>query len=183
MAQPFRLFRLFRLSLPSMAKLGDGSAMGRALTGGRSVKRIAPVPEQLRSVVKSAARTLRSVQPSADTVEIRVGGTSAVVPAAAFQALIEALEILEMGLAVGILPVDDELSTEEAARQMGVSRPYLVGLLEKGEIPFRKVGSHRRIRAGDLAAYLQKGEERKREAGRILDQHLDQIRSLLKRRL
>jgi excisionase family DNA binding protein len=110
-----------------------------------------------------------------------VGSSSAVVPTSVFQAFVEILELLEMGHGVGILPLEDEVSTEEAARHLGVSRPHLVRLLEKGEIPFRKVGSRRRIRALDLAAYLQNREDRNREARRELDKRVDQIRSYLRK--
>jgi excisionase family DNA binding protein len=114
-------------------------------------------------------------------VEIRVNGCTAAVPTSIVHALLQILELLEKGHGVGIHPVDDEVSTAQAARQLGVSRPYLVGLLEKGEIPFRKVGSHRRIRALDLAAYLHNREEQKREAGRKLEEHVSKIRSNLRR--
>ncbi len=54
---------------------------------------------------------------------------------------------------VPMAPADEELSTQEAAALLGVSRPHLVKLLESGALPFRKVGAHRRIKASDLAAY------------------------------
>jgi excisionase family DNA binding protein len=78
---------------------------------------------------------------SSESVEIRVGECAAVVPTSVFQALLEILALLGLGHGVRIEALDEELTTEEAARQLGVSRPYLVRLLEKGEIPFRKVGA------------------------------------------
>lgn len=60
------------------------------------------------------------------------------------------------GKAVQIAPVETELTTQEAADMLGVSRPFVVSLLEQGKIPFKKVGTHRRITLKDLHTYEQK---------------------------
>ncbi len=71
---------------------------------------------------------------------------------------------LAKGRGVSLIPMEAELTTNEAARLLKVSRPYLIRLLEKGEIPFRKVGSHRRIRFRDLMAYKQRTDQQRLDA-------------------
>jgi len=63
---------------------------------------------------------------------------------------------LAQNRAVSILPIAHELTTHQAAEMLNVSRPFLVGLLEKKAIPFRMVGTHRRIKLEDLIAYKEK---------------------------
>ena len=154
--------------------------MGQRFSGGLTGMRIGSVTGQVREMVKSAGVTLRSVPLGSDTVEIRVGDRSAVVPISCFHALLEVLKLLELGHGARIHPMDDELTTEEAARVLGVSRGHLVGLLEKGEIPFRKVGPRRRISVFDLTAYQEKRDRGVREARVELDKFASQLRTLLR---
>jgi len=79
-----------------------------------------------------------------------------------FYALRQLVSYFVHGKAVSVIPVDKELTTQEAADILNVSRPFLVKLLEKGEIPFIKVGTHRRVRFNDLMEYKKRHDVERR---------------------
>jgi excisionase family DNA binding protein len=78
------------------------------------------------------------------------------LPDSVFQALCQVVYHMMQGRAVSIIPINKEVTTQEAADFLNVSRPFLVRMLEQGEIPFVKVGTHRRVRFSDLIAYKQR---------------------------
>lgn len=78
--------------------------------------------------------------------------------------ILELLAEVAQGHSVSISADDEELTTSEAAELLNVSRPHLVKLLEEGKIPFRKVGTHRRVRREDVLRYKQKQREEAEEA-------------------
>jgi excisionase family DNA binding protein len=86
------------------------------------------------------------------------------VPPALFGLLVAVAEELERGNGVSVLPLHRQLTTTEAAQLLNVSRPHVITLLERGELPFEKVGTHRRIRLADVLTYRQAQERRRREA-------------------
>lgn len=90
--------------------------------------------------------------------------TSITLPEKAIEALKKVLAHLAKGKEVSITAKPDELTTQKAADFLHVSRPFLVGLLEKGEIPFHKVGTHRRIRFSDLQAYKERIDAKRLQA-------------------
>jgi excisionase family DNA binding protein len=71
---------------------------------------------------------------------------------------------MAQGNAVTIVPIHAELTTQEAADLLNVSRPFLIKLIESQEIPCRKVGRHRRIRFADLMEYKQKTDTQRTQA-------------------
>ena len=70
------------------------------------------------------------------------------------KSLLEVLGLVSGGRGFFLTPVTGQLTTQQAADLLNASRPFLVKLLEEGEIPFVKIGRHRRIRADDLHAYM-----------------------------
>ncbi len=91
-------------------------------------------------------------------------GQPLVVPHSALTLFAQVLAHLANGRPVSVVPADAELTTQQAADMLNVSRPYLVGLLDAGQIPHRKVGTRRRVRFQDLLAYQKVDEARRRQA-------------------
>jgi excisionase family DNA binding protein len=86
------------------------------------------------------------------------------LPNSVFEALCQVIYYMMHEQAVSIIPFNKEITTQEAADILNVSRPYLIKLVERGDIPFTYVGSHRRIRFSDLMAY-RKARDAKRATG------------------
>ena len=93
------------------------------------------------------------------------GGESAVeLPDAVYELLLQILEGMQQGKAITIVPVVQDLTTQQAAGMLGVSRPFFVKLLESGKLPFHLTGTHRRVYLKDLLAYKQYRDRERREA-------------------
>ena len=75
------------------------------------------------------------------------------LPVAVCHTLLAAVEILSRGDAIAIGAVHHQLTTTEAADLLGVSRQYLIRLIDRGDLPHELVGRHRRLRLGDVLAY------------------------------
>ena len=92
------------------------------------------------------------------------GDEAVELPAPIGELLLEILEDMATGSPVVVLRRDAELTTQQAADFLIVSRPFLVGLLEAGTVPFRKVGTHRRVRFEDLRCYKDATDDARRGA-------------------
>ncbi|WAT27751.1 helix-turn-helix domain-containing protein [Pseudomonas sp. GXZC] len=98
-----------------------------------------------------------------------------VLPTSALRLLVDILGELAIGNAVKVVPVHAELTSQEAADLLNVSRPHLVKMLEEGAIPFTKTGRHRRIRFSDLMAFKQRRTEESQRAMEALAQQAQEL--------
>lgn len=132
-------------------------------------------PEQTDSA-NQALRQVRSyLEAHRDHREITVTVAdgepeSLTLPREAVELLAGMLAHLGAGRGVSVVPADAELTTQQAADILNVSRPFLVGLLNAGEIEYRNVGTHRRIKASSLIEYKQQDDRRRRGAADELTQ-------------
>lgn len=132
---------------------------------------VTPSDDEIVLARESGSRVSRMLQRS---VELRVQPAgrgqddSVPIPPAAARLLGEILIQMGRGNTVALLTTQGELTTQQAADILSVSRPYLIKLLEEGKLPFRKVGKHRRILLGDLVALKQKIDNERDSALRRL---------------
>ncbi len=87
-----------------------------------------------------------------------------VVPRGAVELLARILAHMAAGQGVSVVPAHAELTTQQAAELLNVSRPFLIGLLDDDDIEYRKVGKHRRVKAQSLMAYMARDDQERREA-------------------
>lgn len=94
------------------------------------------------------------------------------IPEALFAHFARIVRLMSERKAIVMLPEDELFTTQAAANYLGMSRQFFVGLLEKGEIPFHKVGTHRRVTFKDLLEYEKKRDKQRREA---MDRLTDEV--------
>lgn len=116
------------------------------------------LPTQPEMEAAKVSSRMLSKYADSDRVQMSLRGSNGqaedlVLPGPVLQLLLDILSEMAKGNAISLVPIHHELSTQEAANLLNVSRPHLVSLLEKGELPFRKVGAHRRVMARDVLEY------------------------------
>ena len=100
---------------------------------------------------------------------------TAEVPREVFELFLQLLTELAQGRAVTIVPGNKEVTTQEAADLLNVSRPYFVQLLEEGRIPFRKVGTRRRVRFEDLMTFKNRDDAARRKVADALAKEAEEL--------
>ncbi|HEX5409872.1 MAG TPA: helix-turn-helix domain-containing protein [Gemmatimonadaceae bacterium] len=130
----------------------------------------AEVAEEAKNALRPLSEIVRSRSFRGVKLTVKRGGASVevTVPRSAYILFLELLGHLAEGDAVTIVPIHAELTTQQAADLLNVSRPHLVRLLGTGAIPFRKVGTHRRLLAKDVFRYRAEQRERSEVALREL---------------
>ena len=125
-----------------------------------------PNSEVAKLARTSAAELSRLLneKPDTDRASVKMDGHDLILPRQAITLLRDLLADMAQGNAVTIVAMHAEMTTQQAANILNVSRPYLVKLLEKGDLKFTKVGTHRRIRFEDLMEYKQKIKRQSSEA-------------------
>lgn len=100
------------------------------------------------------------------------GGNRIEIPEVLFQHFARIVRLMSENKAIVMLPEDEAFTTQAAANYLGVSRQHLVDLLDKGEIPHHKVGTHRRVTFKDLLTYEKKRDSTRRK---VLDRLTDHV--------
>ncbi len=126
-----------------------------------------PTPEEIEKA-KRATTVLAKAVGKDGTLSFRLkphGRGEAVIdlPPAVSKIMLDLLMLISKGEAVTLVPLGAELSTQQAADVLNVSRPFLIKLLARKEIPYHQVGTHRRIRAQDVFNYKHRRDASRRK--------------------
>ena len=140
------------------------------------------IPENFETVAPTEADTLLARESSRRLATHKLGRRSSVriqllddtgeaetlaVPESALRLFLHLLNEMSQGNAVALIPTHAELTTQQAADLLNVSRPYMVKLLDEKKLPCRTVGKYRRVRLNDLMVFKRKDDDAR---ARILDQ-------------
>jgi excisionase family DNA binding protein len=134
-----------------------------------SVEATLPVEREVAAAVESQRALAAYLSTQFETQRIQIFDEKnqahpVELPTSALRLLVDILSELAEGNAVKVVPIHAELTTQEAADMLNVSRPHLVKLLEGGALPFHKAGKHRRIRFADLMAFKAQRDRASAEA-------------------
>lgn len=129
---------------------------------------VRPDAAEIQTADIAVRRVQRYLTDHAEERDIRVvvGGDpddALAIPRSAVELLARVLAHMAAGQGVTVVPAHAELTTQQAADLLNVSRPHLIGLLDAGDIEYRKVGSHRRVRADSLMDYKRTDDLKRRE--------------------
>jgi excisionase family DNA binding protein len=115
-------------------------------------------------LAETSSRTLARHIKNNLTVQIKESGEIVQLPVTAVRLLVDLLSAMAAGNAVTLVPIHAELTTQQAAELLNISRPWLIKLLEQGKLKYHKIGTHRRILFKDLMEYQRKNTEEREKA-------------------
>ena len=133
--------------------------------------------EQEAEMARLSSRALAPNIADQNGLRIRLeDGEEFILPQAALRLIMDMLAHLSEGSAVTLIPVHAEMTTQQAADFLNVSRPFLVNeILDKGKVPYRRLGTHRRLLFKDLLEYKNQTEKASREAFRELTEQAQEL--------
>ena len=129
-----------------------------------AMERMLTEPISVPQTQERQIRDLRRLIQSGPASLVGPDGHQVAIPEPVHDLLLLILKNLQAGRAISIVPEHQPLTTQRAANILGVSRPFLVRLVENGDIPFHMVGSHRRIYLRDLLDYQRRRDAARHEA-------------------
>lgn len=103
---------------------------------------------------------------------VGANGEEITIPDSVYRVLRQVVHAMASGKVISIVIQEQELTTQQAAEMLNISRPYLIKLLEQGEIPYIMVGTHRRVRFEDLMKYKQQRDNKRRQGLKELTEFL-----------
>jgi len=130
-----------------------------------------PTPDaalQAHEALRVLSTSKRRTAPTLQVIEDSAQSVSVIIPKDAFDLLLEILGHLATGTAVSIVPIQAELTTQQAAEMLNMPRQNLSRLLDTGDIPCKRIGAHRRVLVKDLLAYRD-------QSGARCDAALDEL--------
>ena len=152
--------------------------MGTATTLAATALQLSEAANRKGSPEHASLTSLLALLSEVDHGEVRLvvnNAGSVPVPSLVIDLLRQVSAILDRGDGVVVSEVARELTTSEAARMLGVSRPTLISLIDKGEIKSHKVGTHRRVALGDVLTYRRRRISQQREAYEALMAEQDDL--------
>jgi excisionase family DNA binding protein len=173
-------FRLLRFSFVSIIIEASNPEPDHAMTHAAILETTLPVEREVAAAVESQRALAGYLSTQLETQRIQIFDAKnqahqVELPTSALRLLVDILSELAEGNAVKVVPIHAELTTQEAADMLNVSRPHLVKLLEGGALPFHKTGKHRRIRFADLMGFKA---ERDRASAQAMEELAKQAQEL-----